>query len=331
MSREQDRTAFYAQMIDNPLDKIGRLAYAGWLEDGSAENDLDWATVEFIKLSCGDKTEKPMHTMPKATYQFINDNGERLMPTFAEEIRRNTFQTWSSSREGRYVTVDYRRAKEKYLRLRVRFEFYYGFVRSVEFQSYPGHSNMIDGLMRSILADQPLAVRIPLWPRLIQLPHNENWPWTYFFTSDITIPQLIFNSGFDSRSWSDPNAGGFLRTPIYAAESKDVNDAESLAFRLSYLDILQARQRTDAAARHSNCRHNPEALPVDFSVYPQFVTALAENFKFKQVRNSGVLAHRRIGRQEQGVVKTIQYVETLKGPPVEQVVGERTIERTVYD
>jgi hypothetical protein len=194
--------------------------------------------------------------------------------------------------------------------------------------SFNPSAELETSIMRALIADQPLAVRVPAWPRLIQLAGDHLRPLSHSFTSHFPMPQLIFHSGYNSRSWSDPAVGGFMRTPVYTAEAYDANDGESLAFRLCYLDMLQAYQRTDAASQHRNCRHMPEELPVDFSTYPQFVAALSGNFRFNEVRNSGVLSHRRIGQ----TIRKFQEGVSLKGTATSLQVEEEVVyDGVVYD
>lgn len=284
-------------MVENPLDKLPRLVFRDYLEEGNAENDLDRATVEFIRLSCGEKAEQKMYRMPGKSYVWLEVNHQSLLPTlFNDPLFKRLGQSYIC-REGRFVHVRFT-GREQYVQ--IRFEWYYGFLRTVEFQLYPTvSSGTIPLLMRAILADQPLATRLPTWPRFIpaNLPDRFGIMGAnhYCFTPDISPPQLIFNEGFTQHSWIE-GGGNWSKTPVYRSVAYSAGEAETEAFELCILDAYQAYQRLDASVKHAACRHNPEELPVDLSHFDRMVRKLGGNFAFASVCNlTDALSHRRVG------------------------------------
>ncbi|MBA4192237.1 MAG: hypothetical protein C0467_30070 [Planctomycetaceae bacterium] len=67
----------------NPHENTPRLVYADWLEEFGA-GDLDAATVEFIRVSCGSRY-KPGMSMPAPAYQWIEGHWPRLIPAVLME------------------------------------------------------------------------------------------------------------------------------------------------------------------------------------------------------------------------------------------------------
>lgn len=298
MSREQDRTGFYRKMVENPLDKLPRLVFRDYLEEGGAENDLDRATVEFIRLSCGEKTEQKMYRMPGKSYEWLEEHDRFLVPSFYTESRSRKLYIHKIWRQGRFMNYRLRTAKMSSAFIQLRFEWYYGFLKTVEFQMYPMDADLISSFMRAILADQPLATRLPPWPRFTRAPRPEFAPGgnRYYFTPDVSPPQLIFNEGFTEQSWTDGVSGNWVKTPVYRSVAYSEGEAETEAFELCILDAYQAYQRLDASVKHAACRHNPEELPVDLSHFDRMVRKLGGNFAFASVCNlTDALSHRRVG------------------------------------
>lgn len=79
-----DRRAFLAAVREKPGCETTRLAFADWLQEHGA-TDLDRATEEFIRLSCGPRHHSA--NMPKAAYEWLWANWRRLIPTALESGR----------------------------------------------------------------------------------------------------------------------------------------------------------------------------------------------------------------------------------------------------
>lgn len=173
-----DRALLLEAIRTHPADDTLRLVYADWLDE-FGEDDLDRATVEFIRVSCSRGT-KPGCSMPKPAYAWIHDHWKRLLPTaFAAYPYGKTevVSRWSVSRGETYASVETSGAWAKWYRdgrhidtawrltsgtdgltgrrFSVRFRFGRGFLEGVDYYA----RDVANHLIPLVCADQPFIPR----------------------------------------------------------------------------------------------------------------------------------------------------------------------------
>jgi uncharacterized protein (TIGR02996 family) len=80
-----DKQSLLNAIKTSPTEDLPRLLYADWLQEHD-ESPVAKATVEFIRISCDMKEQGRRNGtvgpyMPRAAYQWIEDNWQRLIPS----------------------------------------------------------------------------------------------------------------------------------------------------------------------------------------------------------------------------------------------------------
>ncbi len=133
-------------ILDSRADNLPRLVYADWLEENCV-NDVDVATVEFIRVSCGKPREQ--------TILWLKDNWHRLAPTFLKRwCRRDMFPNdyGMHAKHMRASMVVWYGVDRQYRQARTWLYFDRGFVAKVFSPSY----HVMNKVPASITKDQPL-------------------------------------------------------------------------------------------------------------------------------------------------------------------------------
>jgi len=150
-----DRAALLNCIRENQDLDMPRLVYADFVEEFGT-GDLDAATVEFIRLSCTRSSMRRKASMPRAAYQWVKDNWQRLIPTAIKNL------TLSKPRlDGRCVKLSSRRFADPTVNsMWLRFNLYFdrGFLEAMM-----SWSAFADGIVKPLIRqDQPLA---EWWPK----------------------------------------------------------------------------------------------------------------------------------------------------------------------
>lgn len=159
-----DREALLAAIDANPEEDTPRLAYADHLEESGATaiSDLEKATAEFIRMSCGKEQQKYRQGVTEG--RWLEANWRRLIPSPV------LYQRYKPKRKGRWMNVVFEGPRSlveqqagynERFRHFVRVEFWRGFAKQVAFES-PWD---VDEVLPALAVDQPLLKPdLDFWP-----------------------------------------------------------------------------------------------------------------------------------------------------------------------
>ena len=147
-----DREAMLQSIRENPLQDIPRLIYADYLEE-NRRDDLDAATVEFIRISC--KPVKGVNRkMPPEAYGWIEANWRRLIPTFMDKLfRPEMWDTLDFIRHGRNISFKLKLSSWQDHGYSIGLTFWKGFVEALSAMS----RRPVDAGYHLLLIDQPFC------------------------------------------------------------------------------------------------------------------------------------------------------------------------------
>lgn len=149
-----ERDAFMAAIKAHPHDDTPRLVFADFLDELPEPTDLDRATSEFIRVSCGKYVKsKDQERMHRDAYPWLNTNWRRLLPTLMAKDAGPVCFKWKRMGRDVHLFAPLTGNPNSYWRNAVQIEFWKGIVRRVWFYTH----ELREIAESLILADQPIT------------------------------------------------------------------------------------------------------------------------------------------------------------------------------